>query len=782
MNISSIKYTARANDSVVLWRCKSGIGTFRNSLILFGKSQDLHNAARAVVFALAGRRYQGIDEVTLELTDNAGDTWEIWRGLNSSRFSHNGRMIPIDEAQRSMLAALLDMDPGITQGHGLVSPVLYRILSEKNGLFASVDAINGQAHTTNEPDPETVIQMLIDESVKVTGRPEFANADALAKLSSTLVTLQARSSEVQASTNSRPKGEVAPSLGLIESLTRELDHLQHIDFFCRRMTDVHESIPRLTSQLEVIDEQVASITSRWSKEAREIASNNEEWNRGMECLVRVRAYTRLTETATKLQNLSAKRLKPAAEKSMTHWHQFLFDSRTTGQEVESCLASMLLGMKQLGLDLEKLDQPLDRQDSATRREVPRGWFDRLKGKGENNEPAGRGGVADQHVDWLQKSIREVETLKASIEYALKSVQSFSDEFETAKSETAKEFTLLDDLTSKAQEELAKLKATWSEWAAKADVPVDITLEDYVALAREAHEIHILDVRRSDLQTRLAERVDLQNRLEAQIRQWWNMIGSDKSVDISNPAFLVAEARAALRHRDTRRQRVQKLIKDAARFARDESLAQWNYKRRSEIQAQWNEAFTSFQLPVLEMTDERIGSLVRLGSAIYAMKQLQSIRNQARVTSADVWGPKEECPVRLYTWDQTRVDDAARTTFVDMVKKFPMSSQTSLTFFLVSDEETAKRLATLGCGRGLIGQVEGSQTQQRSGAEAIREAARKPEPKPQIQEKVPPADVTKPEANKITKGAKSRPSGTRSDAELSERAAAALKLLNPKSTR
>lgn len=783
MNISSIKYIAKSNDSAVRWRCKSGVGLFRNSLILNGKSADLQNAARAVVFALGGRRYHGIEEVTLELTDNAGDTWEIWRGLNSTRFSHNGRMIPIDEAQRSMLAALLDMDPGISHGNGLVSPVLYRILTYRNGVFASTDALNGHSQAVNEPDPEMVIKMLVDECTKLTGRAEFANADAISKLATGLVSLRARWSEVQSAAGARPAtGDVAPSIGLIESITRELDHLQQIDFLCRRMTDVHESIPRLTSQLDAIDESATKITSRWSKHALDAGLNAEEWDRGMECLVRVRAYSRLADTAVKLQRLSAKRLKPAAEKSMDHWNQFLFDSRVTGQEVESCLASMLLGMKQLGLDLDKLERQSEKSEPSARRDAPLGWFDRLKGKAETTDSLQTGRVGEQHVDWLQKSVRDVESLKASIEYALKSVQAFSDEFETAKSETTKEFGLLDELALKSLDELTKLKEAWSTWAAAADIPAEISLEDYVSLARDAHDIHILELRRADLQTRLAERVDLQHRLETHVRQWWNMIGSDKVVDISNPAFLVAEARAALRHRDTRRQRVHKLIKDAARYARDESLLQWNYKRRTEILAQWNEAFSSLGLPTIEMDDERIEGLVRLGSAIYAMKQLQAIREQSMVTRTDVWGPKDECPVRLYLWDQNAADQVASDTFVEMVSKFPSSKDSALTFLLVSDEETARKLNALGCGRAILAEENGSGSPIRSGAEHAPVVASKAEvPVQSGAHRQPQRDAggTPAKNNKSTSPRATMP---RTDSDLSQRAAAALKLLNPKSSR
>lgn len=783
MNISSIKYTTKGNHSGTRWRCKNGMGVFRNSLVLFGQSSDLQNVARAVIFAIGGRRYQGIEEVTIELTDNAGDTWEIWRGVNSSRFSHNGRIIPIDEAQRSMLAALLDMDPGIAHGNGLVSPVLYRILNFKNGVFTACDGLNGPSQTTNEPDPDTVIQVLLDECVTLTGRKEFANAEAVSKLSISLISLQARWSEVQASVSARSTtNEVTPSLGLIESLTRELDHLQHIDFFCKRMTDVHESVPRLTSQLETVDQELAAITSRWSKQALDAAVNGVEWNRGMECLVRVRAYTRLTETTTKLQRLSAKRLKPAAEKSMEHWHRFLFDSHVTGQEVESCLASMLLGMKQLSLDLEKLDQGTERPEAAAKRDQPRGWFDRLKTKPESGDVVNRPGAPDQHVDWLQKSVRDVEALKASIEYALKSVQSFSDEYETSKVETSKEFGLLDELSQKALDELTKLKEAWTGWAHAADIPAEISLEDFVALARQAHEIHILELRKADLQARLTERMDLQARLESQVRQWWNMIGSDKSVDISNPAFLVAEARAALRHRDTRRQRVQKMIKDAARFARDESLAQWNYKRRSEILAQWNDAFSNLDLPTLEMSDERVTGLMRLGSAVVAMKQLQAIRDQARTIKTDLWGPKEECPVRLYSLDHTFANGAVADPFVEMVKKFPSALDTSLTCFLVSDEEIAKRLAALGCGRAMRVDDEAAVPTQRVGAERARDnTSRSDVAQPPAETKAVVKDRHV-DSSKITKGTKSRPASIKTETEMSQRAAAALRLLNPKSNR
>lgn len=777
MNISSIKYFAKSGDSAKRWRCKHGIGVFRNFLVLYSQSDDIQNVAKAVVFALSGRRLAGIEEVTLELTDNAGDTWEIWRGPNGSRFSHNGRMIPTDEAQRSMLAALLDMEPGIVQGNGLVSPVLYRILTCKNGFFGTTDALNGEVQTSGEPDPEMVIQVLAEECAKVMNHVDFGNAEAIAKLAPHLTSLQSRWLEIQsAPIPTQANAGVAPALGLIETVTRELDHLQQIDFLCRKMTDIHESVPRLVTQIEAMDENIAAVTSRWSEQALRSGMDPVEWNRGMELLVRVRAYSRLVDTAGKLQRVCSKKLKPAADKAMSQWNQFLSGSEVTGLEVESCLASMLLGMKQLSLDIEKLDEPTEKTEAPN---PAKGWFERLKGKSESSGVPGRGNLNDHHVDWIRKSLREVESLKASIEYALKSVQVFSDEFDKTKVDTTRELSLMDDLSQRASDELAKLKDSWQAWASVAEIPIEISMEDYVVLGRDANELQSLQMKRADLQTRLAERVDLQNRLETQVRQWWNTIGSDKSVDISNPAFLVAEARAALRHRDTRRQRVQKMIKDAARFARDESLLQWNYKRRTEILGQWNEAFSAVGLSPIEMTDDRVATIVRLGSAINGMKQLQAVREQTRFVNTDVWGPNTDSAVRLYLWDQATPVARDRDAFVEMAKKLPTVIHSTLTLILTSSEVVAKMLATEGFGGGMMAAGE---TFGRAGAERSIDVPRRVESSSIPARGREAAKELSREPAKVTKGSKASGAVNQDGTPISQRAAAALKLLNPKTNR
>lgn len=778
MNISSIKYLAKSSDSTKRWRCKHGIGVFRNFLVLYSQSHDIQNVAKAVVFALSGRRLSGIEEVTLELTDNAGDTWEIWRGTSGSRFSHNGRMIPTDEAQRSMLAALLDMEPGIAHGNGLVSPVLYRILTCKKGFFGTVDALNGESQTNGEPDAETVIQVLAEECAKLMNQSEFGNSDALARLAPNLTTLLARWSEIQtAPVVKQTGGEIAPSLGLIESMTRELDHLQQIDFLCRKMTDIHESAPRLATQIESIDESISNIVARWSERALQATMDPAQWNRGMELLVRVRAYSRLVDTAGKLQRVCSKKLKPAAEKSMSQWNQFLSGSEVTGQEVESCLASMLLGMKQLGLDIEKLEEPAEKSEAIARRDSNKGWFDRLKGKADIVEAQERHSLNDHHLDWIRKSIRDVESLKASIEYALKSVQAFSDEFDKTKIDTTRELALMDDLALKATEELTKLKQMWNEWASAVEVPTEISIEEYLLLGRDAHEFESLHLKKTDLRLRLDERLDLQGRLESQIRQWWNTIGSDKTVDISNPAFLVAEARAALRHRDTRRQRVQKMIKDAARFARDESLLQWNYKRRTEILTQWNEAFSSVGLLPLEMNDERVGAIVRLGSAINAMKQLQTVREQTRFVNTDVWGPRSDSAVHLYLWDQEQPEPRDFNLFVDMAKKLPTEASSTLTLILTSSEAVAKALANEGFGGGMLSPADKAP---RAGAERTPESNRRADSSPLNRPTAKEGGSS--QLSKVTKDSKSREFINQDEPQISQRAAAALKLLNPKTNR
>lgn len=774
MNISSVQVTSSQEKMTRVWRCRVGAGKYQNSLVLTGNSRELQQVAKAIVFALTGRKTPEVDEATIEFVDNAGDTWLVQRGPFGGRFSQNNRPISVDQAQKSMLAALLDMDVSIGTSEGLVAPLIFRIFDSRQGAFVSRDGLSVERADSREIDAKIVNAMLSEECARLIDRPEYDNPQKLAKIADSLIMLQARWTEVQSAPAplNGPNAH-APSLSMIETLSRELDHLQHIDFLCKKMGDGNDNLSRLTSQLDALDARLLSISGKWPSSAISLGLDTDRWGKGVELLVRAKGYAKLNDTAVRIRKISSEKLRPIAEAALASWDEFLNGSKGTGQELESCLASTLLGMKQLGLDLDKITESLPMEEPLAR-EGAGGWFDRLRGIGPRGESVSLESEGTKvHKKWLQRAIQEIDSVKESLDYSLKAVQAFVDVSESSRSQMGRGLNLLEELAQKSSDELNRLSLEWKAWAEEAGLSELVSIDDLCLLACEATEHQVLSLQREAIANRYDERSSMQHQLEVLIRQWWKIIGSDKNVDIKNPAFLVAEARAALRHRDTRRQRVQKIVKDAARHARDESLLQWAHKRKSELQVLWTDVFAGAGLAPLDISDVRVSAVARIGSAIQAMEQMQVIKDEARFAKADIWAEAEQSAVRVYLFDKLDLNHLESKAFVDLAQACPVLNDGTVNLFLIADEPTASKLVAKGFGGSLMishqGTIEDNPVRVSPAAEAkprrvdLRGGAAK-------EAKTEPTART----TSVTKGQAS----TRTT--LSTKAEAALKLLNPKS--
>lgn len=782
MNISSIQITASSDKSVYSWRFRRGAGRLQGAVAVSGNEGERELFSKGLASALLGKKSTLIDEVIVEFVDNAGDVWTVQRGPYGSQFSQNSRPISVDQAQRSMLAALLDADVGLSSQDGLVAPFVYQIIEAQQGKFFSRDGISDEHARASEPDASLVSALISEECARLLGQSEYNDPKKLALIADSLVSLQGRWAEtftLPTGTTSVGQTNHAPSLSMVENITRELDHLLQIDFLCKKMGDSHDNLARLSSQLEALDQRIQQISSAWSSEALAVGMDRERWIKGIELLVRVRGYTKLSETASRIKKISLERVRPIAETAMTSWDNFLNGSKVTGQELESCLASILLGMKQLGRDLEQVIENAPMEEPLARPSSSSGWFDKLRGSSRSNDdgvPAQYRSNVVAHQKWLARACQEIESVKESLDYSLKTVQAFVDQSSTSKSLSGKGLALLEELSQKSSEELSRLSCEWVEWANKANLPEDCSIDQLCKLACEAADYQNILLQRSYLATRCEERAALQSQLETLIRQWWNMIGSDKNVDIKNPAFLVAEARAALRHRDTRRQRVQKIVKDAARHARDESLSLWVHKRKAEIQGLWNDVFSSAGLPPIEITDARVPAVARLGSAIQAMQQLQALKNEVRSVQGDIWSQKQNAAVRLYEVLTAGFSSTDQEAFVGQAIASPVMDDVTATLLLCDSESLASMLTTKGCGSSILIRQDG-----------LRHPPTRPEGSSQqtnaASSRSPRGASGKDRSGSLV-GATSETVAKKQQSKalqsgLSEKAEAALKILNPK---
>jgi hypothetical protein len=741
-------------------------------LAIYGEPNDLDLISKGIVFALRGKRVGAIEDVSIDFLDNAGNIWRVHRSRFETKFFQNGAPISFDHAQKSMLGSLLDLDIDMSAAGGVACPIVMRSIQYDGQRFVGWDAETARDERANQTPANSAIGALVEECASIAGKPEFRDPVKLAQIAESIIEVHGHFTEVNSMGQSvASNGEHAPSFSMIETLSKELDHLQHIDFLFRKISDGSDSPQRLNTQLESIEVRLSELTSKWSSASIDIGVNHERWLEGIELLVRARGYAKLAETANRIKKICVEKLRPIANTAMESWNDFLTGT-SRGQELESCLASMLLGIKKFALDLEKMPVA----DSAASNTVSSNWFDKLRGAQarEAERPEVRSGALIGHQTWLERAIHDIEAIKESLDFSLKQSQIFLDESVVCKDTSAKGLALLEELSEKASSELARLNTAWSQWANEASIPESIAVDSFCQLGRDANEFQILSFQKASLAVRLEERSSVQNQLEALVRQWWNVIGSDRNIDVSNTALLISEARAALRHRDTRRQRVQKIVKDSAKVARDEAILQWTHKRRSELLSVWSTIFTTSGLPILEVGENAL-QIARLGLAIKAMHRIQSVESDSS-RPVDVWHEGEAAVVRIYRFDVQGTAEAEKKLFVDFANRCPTVMDSCVNIFLVDDESLSKSLHQSGYGSAIqvtsseghpvvnADRLQSANTPRKSnmrGGATKSDGAR--EQSPERAAALPVAPASSPQSSK----------------GISAKAAAALSILNPK---
>jgi hypothetical protein len=616
MNIRTMQILSRTTGQSMILKFQPGSSGVPMTYAFKPEDTSVEFIAKAFAFCFQGKRDAAIEEVSCEISDPSGDIWTIHRGPHGAKFMRGMRPIPVDEAQRSMLSSWLDMEIGLTAMDGLISPLTIKSVVRTETGVAAFDGINARPDNAG-PNLGDIQKVLADECFKVTSLPQYTDVAKLASIVETLSEVHGRYQEVNQTHDGRT-GEVAPGIVMMETLQKELDHLLQIEFLCRKMSDLKESVPRLQSLLEATQVDYATIKSRWSDAALTVADGTNQWIAGMDLLVKLKGYERLRDVALHIQGFISQKLTPASTSTLDAWQKFLGGTKEQGLETESCLASTILGLKQLSMDMDRYRSQFDAYDSTKVEDSAGGWLDRFKkAKAVSTGHASPSSIA-HHKDWIGRSAHQLEAVKESVSFALKRVQELSEVIDGGHKITEQQRKGIDEIAVRAQNEVTRLNQGWVEFAERHGLPHDLALESYCSLLIEGAQFRSLAYKRRDLEERLKERRDIQSSLEQLVRQWWQIIGSDRKVDISNPAFLVAEAKAAMRYRESRRQRIQKAFKDGAKIARDEAIRQFAHRRRQEIVVLWKETFDRVGLPLIEITDKCIPQLLRLGGAAQSM--------------------------------------------------------------------------------------------------------------------------------------------------------------------
>lgn len=774
MYITGIRFRKHGVKAVRGWRLTAGVGKLRPVVAFYGDARELDTLARALVFALAGRRHDDLAEVWLDAADDAGDVWTIERGTKGTLFRKNNRLLSTEEAQGSMLASLLDLDASLSRAEVLVAPVeLRQIITRGADVAATVWDLNSR-DARGDVAALVAARELSSRCAELVGQDEFGDEKKLSRIAGPSARLLGAMDELnrqseQLGTPGTDEPKIEAGLEFIQS---EIDVLNQIDQLLRRVNEGGETFGRLAALLESYDSRLIEIETKWSKETLSAVVKHGEAFRLIDLLVRLRACAKFSDNLSRIKKVIDEQIRPVSTDGVRIWSEYLTGSRSDGQEVESCLASMLLGVKQMALEVDRYVS----QASGISRgpsKVQTGWFEKLKAGStrlvdERFKEASP--VLQQQREWIARLARDVDAVKLATEYALQASQGLTDKVSAAGDKLQKEMSYLATLSARVLSDLETLRAEWIGVSKEFAIPEATGVEQLVGLIRDAGEYLVIRDTRQDLAIRVEDRRAVQAALESAVRQWWDIIGSQKSTDLSNLSFLVGEAKGALRYREGRRQRIQKGLEDAARRYGARATSDWVALRRQEIRKEWAKLFSGVELPSLELDDNRARDVVELAHRCAALLDIARIEEQERFSAASLWPSRLDSAVLVYRWLDERVPPTQKTTFVKSLGSFTGDGSVPVVL-MMTDPDMVKSLVNLGAGSATVIDIDdlaAIEGPRREGA-IVKAELRSRKPQPVKQDQTPQAS-------------RSNTNQPPARGDLLTRAEAALRVLNPKANR
>jgi hypothetical protein len=798
--ITGIRFRKHGTKEVQGWRLSAGVGKMRPVVTISGTDKELEGLTYALKFALSGKRSENLEEVWLDAADDAGDVWTIERGAKGSIFRRNSRLLSIEEAQRSLLASLLDLDASLSSNEGLVAPLELRQIISRGAEVAATKwdpAIrNGRADVAGLTAAKE-LAAICSQKLNLT---EYSDpyriaqiAGPASRLLGAYLELKGQAAQLGKISDQSVKGDQG-----FEAMQVEVDILNQIDQLIRRVNGGGESFARLSKMHESFDARVLAIEAKWTKAILTAVNELPDSGQYLDQLVRIRAWGRFIDNLNRVTSIMDQQVRPINSQGVKVWSEFLAGARSNGQDIESCLASMLLGVKQMALEVDRYASQASPQ-SATPSTMPLttpstmpltmpqvvhskspSWFERFKSGSTKvvDERFKEAAPALKHQrDWIARLAREVEAVKISAEFALQSSQTLTDVVGEANARLEKDSSALSHLLSKAVGEHDRLKVDWSKIAAELGISESIGIKQFSGLLRDATEYLIMMHSREDLAMRVADRQEVQDSLESHVRKWWGIIGSQKSVDISNVSLLIVEAKATLRYREGRRNRIQKGLDESSRVMGARSTGLWVASRMDELIREWNQLFNLAGLPPLDLLSDSVRDVVELSQRCASLLEIVRIEEHEQFAAASLWPARLDSVVIVYRWSDTNIPTDLKSGFVNALNSFVGDGGVPV-LLLVSDPELAGILARSGTGVATaitldsVAEVDGPRREGAAGRSESRVKRQGPPSNPNT-----PSTSGAPAAGKSQNIIKGTESATRS--LLNPRAEAALRVLNPR---
>lgn len=674
MLINAIRYRTDPSQPWQAFRLSPGTGRFRNYQCLSAPAKALAEVMAAISYTLTGKIETAVHEAALALSDDAGDAWTVHRRPGGARYTKNGEPLPEAESERTLLAALLDLENA--QGRR-PDVAMFDLTAKEDGLSARNLADQG-------PDPQEAWREMVSRqineitmgSARALGLAALENPQTSAKLTRLLEPIYAQYRELCQQYKDLKTEIDQPEmtdLEAVDQLAREVALMAEIHKEAEPLLQPGVTLKTLKDELQTVDTKIAETCASLGLDRERPAGESRDLRKPVEASARLEAYARLVRASQGARKYCEQNVEPQFLRYLETAESHLTNDRQIIAELESCIATLSLRMRARG-DVEDKGGAVESTGLKT-------WFERFKARGQDA------------VDDKGGPSAEEDTARMALEYALTRLTELASNVGTTRARHEAALARMDHSHEELVRNYGRLKDHWALVAKEAGLAEDMDLSQLLGLVTGQAQLNAAMEHRHDLAARIRKLNGKMAKLERLVLEWRIATGSQKTTDLTNPAILLQEAQAILRYQEAKTKKLQQLrdigIEAKARLGMQGLLK----TRRRSLLAEWEKAFKDISLAPHDINHEAWPEAFRRASVVRALALVHGSAN--RIEQPRLFDPAtEHCAATIYRWVAAKTDNHARLALLGQLEA---AAGGELRLLLVEDEGLAGMLGSLGIG-------------------------------------------------------------------------------------
>lgn len=664
MIISAIKYKIHNNPNPYSFRFSRSTTKCRNILCHFDNKENIDDFSSAIYFALQNKISSRISEVSLYLTDGAGDTWIIDKKDSNTKYLKNGKIIE-GNVNETLLAALLDFDT-LTNSFKIEEPTLYKTyeIIEESGNLAAYNQ-------ENIDRGDISFKKLIKDRIEDHTQACLETLDLLKSLDeSTIISLSEnleplynkwlQVQNISTKLSTAKEGDPDGDISLIPKLCEEIHLITQIKSHADPLLNPQESPSIINDKLVQVEDRLEKYCERHKVTILPLSDQEIEWEKLLTILSKLKAL----ETLLSATNKTNEELRGKVDQIFEDYLISLEEMLKCDQKITS----------ELEKSLDYLTFKLREEQSPETEEQ----YDMLKGikqiflpKPQDNKPL---------LEYIETT-NDLENSKMNIDYALNCLTELHTSLIDAKSIYSASLSDLDSNISKLRAEGMKLKEIWVAITEKYNIPKIKTIKALLNLIKDYGAIHSLCNERKQLRSKLAEYKKKIEKLKELITTWRKINQSQKNTALDRTSLLLTEARGIISYYEPKCNQLQRLIDSKEKISAKKAIKDKLEEELGEIEKDWSQIFTDRRIENIEIKAINWSHFFEEAKKIASLQVLLNESDKPLINN-EIFSPEAlDTPLTIYRWNMINITNKARLQFLKHMEEAP---PTGLALLLTSD--------------------------------------------------------------------------------------------------